>query len=596
MPNITQLRAAFLADGFEVVGNGTSVNGKLGVTAKHLTARINGDPQKPKKAYYVEGTHKEMGYLLGVMAEPDIARMTTLFINNMLWALAFWHPRASQDPPDPLEQTIIQLIKNGIGDMLNDLVARFSQAIGPDIPAEYLQELEGLWEGCRAANPNTSVNMDDLRVLNFGVDWFLANVYTGFGSYPALQTAIFDLLRGIDPPGMCNGFSVFGQAAGGGHYFGRDFMFPTAGVFEKTACLIVYNPDPLPTVGPARIPFVSMTAPGFVGSIAAMNRRGVAIGVEIAPATACDPQRPGLNSLLLNRHCVETGATAVEAKDVIVNARRGVSWIYIIAGRETSGTAGAAVTKDSACVVEAVYSTRGRANHFIDANGDLIFTEFPPRKLVKGGLCCRPLLPGEAFLQSHPTASQENGAMVRWQNYVYRTGYIDFNAGLFNKLHRTLYSDAFDETGLINRSYTEKNCPKMYYFAPQRETRDDFVLTTNHFIIPEMRYTAMNKWLAFLHGKLVQDSQWRYDAMNKLILDAIGSGPNGISKAKAKEILDFLSPNSAHYPGYYGSNKQVIDGSQSLFDLKELTVDSHYGYYSDDWVSLNLKGFFPQYP
>jgi hypothetical protein len=68
--------------------------------------------------------------------------MPTGFINSMLWELAFWHPRASQDPPDPAEENIVNRIKDGRGNMMNDLVARFSRAIEPDIPDEHLRQAE----------------------------------------------------------------------------------------------------------------------------------------------------------------------------------------------------------------------------------------------------------------------------------------------------------------------------------------------------------------------------------------------------------------------------------------------------------------------
>jgi hypothetical protein len=91
----------------------------------------------------------------------------------------------------------------------------------------------------------------------------------------------------------------------------------------------------------------------------------------------------------------------------------------------------------------------------------------------------------------------------------------------------------------------------------------------------------------------MQDSQWRYDALNKRILDELAAaGSAGIDYATAKEILRFLSPDG-QYPDYYGVDADIIEGAQSLCDLKNLTVESRYGHYADDWVLMSLKKYLP---
>lgn len=576
--DLLRLSAAFDTNVYNVFSRAIPPNSpdpttdKLGIRAEHRSYFVDGDPLKPKTVYYLEGSHYEMGYLLGLLAEPVIAKMTTDFVHKMIWDLIVWHPRQSTDP-DPNDAHLINRIKDLIGGELAELMKAGCVAMERDIPSEYRDELRGIHEGCVAAKPETTVTLDDLRVLNFGIDWFMANVYTGFGLFEGLSQAIRDGLAGIQLPGACNGFALFnGAAANNGHLFGRDFMFPTGGVFEYTASLMICKPDPVD--GQARHPFVGLTAPGLIGSIAGLNDKGVAIGVEIAPAAAADPARPGFNSLLLNRHCIETGGSAAAAADVIVQARRGVPWIYIIADGSS----------DTACVVEAV--------RYYEQ--DIDFLAFPPRSLKSRSLCHRPYLPGRSFLAGHPTARQQNGVMIRWADYVYDPAYLDFNKRLFRRFGRVLYPGAHEPKGFFNGTYSEKNCPYWYYFAPQREMVTNIVLTTNHFVIPEMRYAAMTPWVALLFGKLAQDSQWRYDALNALIQDelvaALQAGQAGIDYLKAKEILQFLDPTGT-YGGYYGTGKKVIEGAQSLFDLKQGTIESHYGFYGDDWIKLKLADF-----
>src|SRR5208283_4596570 len=87
--------AAFKADGFSVqpfpdpLAPGKLVNycltdGRIGVSARY-TYGTSAAPRY-KQAYYVEGSHWTMGWLLGFMAEPAIARMTTDYRSNVIAA------------------------------------------------------------------------------------------------------------------------------------------------------------------------------------------------------------------------------------------------------------------------------------------------------------------------------------------------------------------------------------------------------------------------------------------------------------------------------------------------------------------------------
>ena len=101
-------------------------------------------------------------------------------------------------------------------------------------------------------------------------------------------------------PIACNAFTVFGNATGDSvsgkkaHYFGRDFMFPTAEAFEDTACHIMYNPDP----EDGRLPLLSMSARGFAGSVMAMNCERIAMGL-----TSPLPETATITGRLLTHYC-----------------------------------------------------------------------------------------------------------------------------------------------------------------------------------------------------------------------------------------------------------------------------------------------------
>ncbi len=227
------------------------------------------------------------------------------------------------------------------------------------------------------------------------------------------------------------------------------------------------------------------------------------------------------------------------------------------------------------------------------------FMSYPPHHLANGIL-----KPVEELLKN-PSTPILKGLMVRWNDYQYPEDYDHlFNQALvddykrFHPDYTYRYNAAdFGETGYVDPMYTDKNCPSGYYFAPQRELRDDLVLVSNHFVIPEMRLCAMNFWTQIVSSGEYDDIQWRYDQLNKELLDALAQGP--LDADKALEIIDFLAPYGEfpdYYFQYWEKDKKPLDecaiqGSVSLLDLKELTIINHYGFYTDEWVTISLKRY-----
>jgi len=577
--------------------------------AKHRTVTINGTGKK-KKAFYLEGAPRQMGYMLGCLAEEDVSLMACKYVENFIWSflqfgmqthyypggrwrrilkqflwkvikcilsLKKWLPwqRKFAGIIDWLWKTLGSIVDRIIVDILN----RFSQGAKQDIPDEYLEEMQGLYEGCKAVNPKTKVRLDNLLTLNIGIDCILAYTYRGIQllkDNPEVTPEHFNI------PIMCNGFSVTGNAVkGDNHYLGRDFMFPTGGAFQDAACMIVYKPDKKNA-----LPFVSVTAPGIVGTIAALNSKGVAVGVDISPSGWVNPDRPGFNSLLLCRQSIQYGPDLDRAIDEIRNARRGVSWNYILADGKSK----------KACIVEATGLVSG------DFDLESPHEELTAAKFLENiidGLALRDQA-GEALdyiRKKYPdigrSVIENKGIFVRRDSNNYPGSYLELNNRLFALFDKPLLPDAMAERGFINMASKKKgiqqNTPYTFYFAPQREDNPDIVLTTNFFVDPDMRYTVMNPWLGRMFRYQTNDFQWRYDTLNSLILEAAGAG---ITYEKAKKIIDFLNPKG-EYPWYYGRRAKVIQGSLSLFDLKAGTVESHYGYYGDEWIKLSLMRYIP---
>ncbi|NJD04032.1 MAG: hypothetical protein FIA99_15870 [Ruminiclostridium sp.] len=549
---LMRLIEAFGKDGFEV-GKIVVKFGKTGIMAESRSA-VNYDTRQKKKAYYLEGSCYEMGFLMGLLAENEIAAMTGDFTNKVVFSF--------------IGSKILEKITL-LQDALVKILYELAKSEFAKLPNDIRDEIRGILDGCKSYNPKTTVTLDRLIVLNLGIDILCSMVYTG--DFPLFR------LKDMDPddftiPVMCNAFSVFGKSAGNGHYFGRDFMFSTADVFHKTACMIVYNPS---KSGKASVyPFVSITAPGMVGSISAMNGNGVGIGVDMSPGCNCDPRNPGVNSLLMTRLCIQNGGSAEEMVDIIENTPRGVSWNYIISdGRQ-----------DRACVVET-----GKTGNIVD------FTEIPLKDF-------KAWLPDAGFISSHSSSAFRKGLMVRWNDYKYPEAYLSYNDGLwkeYNKTHtaqKEMYPDAFAARGYIDRQSGEKNCPSAFYFCPQRETSDELLIVTNHYIIPEMRYFAMHPWTCRIAGEKADDIQWRYDELNDLISGTL-QRHGKISYESAKELVSYLAP-SGRNPGYYLDNPKSRDGKEtriegcsSVFDLKNRYVESHYGYYCDEWVKITLPNY-----
>ena len=551
--HLLNLVNAFQKDGYEV-RKITVKSDKIGMMAEHKTA-ANYETGKKKRAYYVEGTNYEMGYLLGLLAEKEIALMASDFTDRVVFSF--------------IGSSVLERMKL-IQEFFIFIVYELTKGVYRQLPHEIRDEIQGIHDGCKKFNPGTRVDMEHLIALNAGVDTLCSIIYTGdflLKRMPVMEPSDFRI------PVMCNGFSVFGSAAGGGHYFGRDFMFPTADVFQDTAALIIYNPDKLPDR--EVYPYVSVNAPGMAGSIAAMNIKRVGIGVDMSPAANCNTRNPGTNSLLLTRLCVQSGGSAEHMVDIMRKTQRGVSWNYIIADG----------TNDRACIVEAGSS---------DSSPD--FVDFPDEAFKK-------VLPGADFIKSHRSAQFQDGLMVRWNDYKYPEEYLEYNYRLwkyYNRKHhadKEIHDDAFSERGYINRSIFEKNCPLTFYFAPQREKNNNIVITTNHYIIPEMRYYAMHPWTSMIVGDRINDIQWRYDELNNQIqntLDRMGY----IDYKAAKRLIDFLAPYGK-FPMYYSGNPKSRDGKQiriegctSIFDLKKGSVESHFGYYCDEWIRITLPNYF----
>ncbi len=313
-------------------------------------------------------------------------------------------------------------------------------------------------------------------------------------------------------------------------------------------------------------------------------------------------------------------ATAPEAVERIARAPRGVAWIYPVGDAD-----------GRAFIVEA-----GRK--VPDGEPFPLFQNIPPyfqRRLPRR-------LYVERMRRKYGNPRPRAGMVARALDYPFPADYMkDWNPGLYGafnssvgmklldflldiagaigdlfggkleRMWKTLsreiqellqgarYApDAFGERGSINAGWTDSNCPGPFYFAPQREIREDVLISTNHYVAPEMRMTSMNEWTALIAGANINDFQWRYDRLNALILDALAASPGGISASTAWEIVNFLNPGDGT-PAYYNPDGAVpwkevqVHGSVNLCDLSGRTIKSLFGCYGDAPVTLRLMSYLP---
>ncbi|MFX1392054.1 MAG: C45 family autoproteolytic acyltransferase/hydrolase [Promethearchaeota archaeon] len=295
-----------------------------------------------KYLLHVEGSPYEMGYQHGYLCAEGASRMASeeFFVKVVLGFLGFDGDGLLSSiidvedikdtlgwliPEDWIEQIYIELDQS-ITDLLLVLVLWIVQKNLKYVPQALIEEMQGLADGATDAGYATSFN--NVLLLNMAFDAILSIVYP-------IITPLLLTLEGLGIFHMCNAFVAHGTATTNGNtIMGRDFMFNGA-VFSEVALLIEQDPDD-------GNKFVSTTAPGFVGVTAAMNEKGIGIGMDMCPSVDCTPADFGMGCLLTARYVVQNADELSEAVNIIKTSKRGVSWIYPIGdgrGSEVGGVA-----------------------------------------------------------------------------------------------------------------------------------------------------------------------------------------------------------------------------------------------------------------
>jgi hypothetical protein len=549
--------------------------GERGFEATHLFERVL-STKELKRVYFVEGTGYQMGYLTGLLMKNQTVQMATTYMRYIVPELVA-RDFVKEHNGKPWFNVLLNTISAFLTTQSVESWNRNAVHDPTMFPKSLISEMQGIVDACQA-NGATDVTMDKMIALNYGFDWLLAQVYTGAGYindlvkfiqlHPSIYNsemifAISTTKSLLEPPIFCDAFGVKGKATKSGNdvFFGRDFQLQTGQVFQNINTMIIYNPTD------GRIPLISATAPGLVGSISAMNAQGFAMGVDIVRSVMSNATAPGLNSILLIRHIVDNAANTRRAIQLVADSRRGLTWLYPMC--DASG---------DCVVIEAQMYQEVEANPLLTVPG--VFRSY---------------LPTLDVIKRHSNSTWKKGIYVREMDWKLNPIFLGYNKRLFDIWGFEHNPTQWGRIGQIFGNWTIEGDYATkglyFYFSPQREELDDVIMCTNLAIVPEMRISQMSPITAMIQ-RGSRGMQWRYDTMNKMILENYGK----IDFEFAKSVVVRLSPKNT--PGFWNQrldpsnpSSALVEGNISVMDLKKKIITTLGGYWTDGFITLTLPRY-----
>ena len=167
-------------------------------------------------------------------------------------------------------------------------------------------------------------NFPDARRRELGAEAnaFDPDPYAGhLPTYQRMVTlhALYDIALGFEhsPLLACTAFAIAPEQSADGHaFFARAFDFEAADVFDQDKAVFVVKED-------GKIPFASVTWPGFVGVVTGMNAEGVALAVHGGRAretsTHGTPVAFSLRGVLANARTADEAIAQLSSEDVMVS-------------------------------------------------------------------------------------------------------------------------------------------------------------------------------------------------------------------------------------------------------------------------------------
>ena len=563
----------------------------------------------PKYCMVLTGSAYDMGYEAATLRPEQGYSMLTDYMKRV--ALTQFSMLGLNLPQ---EGKTADEVYNIMYDTILDIVALMEK----DIPSNLRKEMQGFADGMQSAgyttDPNTGRKIDytHLLVINEAVDttyFFLAAVLGKAKETDENKAVIAECRRAFlkilakasntsstkDESVTkllekartkfasrsnkirfgCNEFVVSGNATANGEtYHGRDFMFSTADIYQDAAAMVVY----LPTEG---YPFVTVSVPGFIGQSVGLNIKGLSVGQDVCLASFMG-KTPGVGSMFMVRDIAQNSSNISEAVDLLRNTTRGVSWVYFVASDEADSRYGhgaelSAVTNQRDDEIGGGIDTLPPLIRSLYKSYTSILDELDVDELTAGG-------------------DIDRGVMVRGQAYKYPTD-EKFASPEFSLDDYSSYTDYYNSG---------------FRFTSQKESYDDAVVATNHYIIPRMRMMQFQPIIDLLYamsGNLAE-SVWRYENMISEIdeyhgrIEYFGPDPDAPAVGTAGWMIDFLNTQRS-YPWFYrdqnddGTNEYPVnvwvDGHHAAINNTQREMRALYGYMTDPWVGIKLQPFVDWY-
>ncbi len=521
-------------------------------------------------------------HVFGQLSAQETYIMSEHYVNNVIPSLI-----APGIIPKLGNSTIVQWLLNWVGTSITKGAVKSFQDHAEDgvFPQWILDEMAGIAAGANSMLPaSTQVNPDRLITLNYGFDWISAEAFSGAifkrllaDAEQQLDTAAVNVLRRVMVPGSlrvpayCDAFMVSGNATkgGSGSFMGRDLQLASGDVLQNHATMVIYAPTE-----PNMLPLVSVAAPGFVGSISALNSAGFSMGVDTLRAGFINTTRPGLNSILMVRLTSHSAATTAQATQVVRDTVRGVPYFYPMQDAAGDGR----VLETGAYAAGAMPDLRALLN-----DSSLLAA-----------------LPSWAELQAASPVDYANGVFVRDGKYRPPQALLDeYNPKLWalSGLPYNTSGGQWAPQGALWPSFQEED-KHWYntfsrYFSPARvpAARTDVVLVSNVALVPQLRVAEMTGWASVVPGEAMQ---WRYDTLAKRVVGL--AEQSAFDLAAVQNTILFLDPWQS--PGYWkvravpgDLNSTVIEGAISAMDCQAKIMRTKTGYFGDDWLQVTLPAY-----
>ena len=232
------------------------------------------------------------------------------------------------------------------------------------------------------------------------------------------------------------------------------------------------------------------------GSIFAFNRESVSMGVQMSVSLAISKEIRGMNSLSLVRDTISRASTIGEAKDIIIDSYRDVSYIYFVADGKT---------KTSFVAESGKFVDNDNIDSFQYVSKEVI-NMIPDLEKLKD-------ISGAFGNDSYDSMRENKGVLFRYDDYVYPMVMFKSNESIFEHFNIPYDNYRFiSNASFVCNSLSDYSIPGSFYFPPLR-TRKGVLVATNMSIIPYSRLWSMNKWSGFIMGRTqLIDLQWRKHA------------------------------------------------------------------------------------